>query len=175
MPDETEKIKNIKLLINKYMNELTKNLTDKPKNEIKEARISDKAMDATKYAYGFNDKTAKKFIRQADDSMIAELIKEFEITGKHDFYEANTEDKQEETNLNEAVDNPFELTFESYNAFGKRVVEGKEVDDTCCICGEPLEGYGNSPAPYKEEGRCCDNCNVKFVIPARLEHIDSND
>ena len=27
---------------------------------------------------------------------------------------------------------------------------------------------GNNPAPVKEFGKCCDACNRKFVIPARL-------
>lgn len=40
----------------------------------------------------------------------------------------------------------------------------------CCICGEEIEGHGNNAEPY-EEGTCCDACNLKFVIPARLYHI----
>ena len=44
--------------------------------------------------------------------------------------------------------------------------ESKE--ETCCICGEKIEGYGNNAEPY-EDGRCCDACNLKFVIPARIE------
>ena len=38
----------------------------------------------------------------------------------------------------------------------------------CCICGEMFEGWGNNPAPVKEKGECCDNCNFVYVIPARL-------
>ena len=38
----------------------------------------------------------------------------------------------------------------------------------CCICGKKFEGYGNNPSPVKEEGECCDNCNLEQVIPARL-------
>ena len=38
---------------------------------------------------------------------------------------------------------------------------------TCIICGEEYEGYGNNALPIKE-GRCCDNCNVKKVIPIRI-------
>jgi hypothetical protein len=41
-------------------------------------------------------------------------------------------------------------------------------DEVCCICGEKIEGYGNNAEPY-DEGRCCDACNLKFVIPARIE------
>ena len=37
----------------------------------------------------------------------------------------------------------------------------------CVICEEPIEGYGNNARPY-EEGRCCDVCNVSWVIPMRI-------
>lgn len=39
---------------------------------------------------------------------------------------------------------------------------------TCCICGQPFEGYGNNPAPVKTRGKCCDVCNIEIVIPTRL-------
>lgn len=38
----------------------------------------------------------------------------------------------------------------------------------CCLCGKSYEGYGNSASPLKD-GRCCDDCNIKKVIPRRLE------
>lgn len=40
----------------------------------------------------------------------------------------------------------------------------------CCLCGEPLQDgeYGNNPAPLRDEGVCCDECNYHRVIPARL-------
>lgn len=73
--------------------------------------------------------------------------------------------------LDEEVDDnlAFNLTFEDYNAFGEKLTEAKE--NFCCICGEPIEGYGNNPEPFMDadEGQCCDGCNLKFVIPARLE------
>ena len=37
----------------------------------------------------------------------------------------------------------------------------------CCICGRFIDGYGNCAKPYKN-GRCCDSCNQKVVIPARM-------
>ena len=39
---------------------------------------------------------------------------------------------------------------------------------TCCICGKEFKGWGNNPYPVKMEGVCCDECNLKAVIPARL-------
>ena len=46
-----------------------------------------------------------------------------------------------------------------------------EEEYICCICGKRFKGYGNNPDPVKEEGRCCDECNIKVVIPAREEQI----
>lgn len=39
----------------------------------------------------------------------------------------------------------------------------------CVICQDPYYGYGNNPAPLREEGSCCDECNMEYVIPARLK------
>ena len=73
-------------------------------------------------------------------------------------------------------DNVFKQDFDSINAYGEKVEteslkEAKE--EICCICGEPIEGYGNNPRPYKHEGRCCDACQRKFVIPARLAELNN--
>lgn len=38
----------------------------------------------------------------------------------------------------------------------------------CCICGKVIEGWGNDPYPVRDEGVCCYECNVKYVIPARI-------
>ena len=40
----------------------------------------------------------------------------------------------------------------------------------CVICRLPYEGFGNNPEPVKQyaEGRCCDKCNLRKVIPARM-------
>jgi RNA polymerase-binding transcription factor DksA len=72
------------------------------------------------------------------------------------------------TELEEA----FNLDFDAVNAYGEKLTEAKEA--FCCICGEPIEGHGNNPEPYMpaDEGRCCDACNVRFVIPARLDMED---
>lgn len=74
----------------------------------------------------------------------------------------------EENLINEA----FNLNFDDYNAFGERLNESS-ITNTCCICGEPLDDkYGNNPEPYMsaENGRCCSSCNLKFVLPARLNY-----
>jgi hypothetical protein len=84
-------------------------------------------------------------------------------------FKAEYEDRMTDaTELEEA----FNLDFDAVNAYGEKLTEAKE--DFCCICGEPIEGHGNNPEPYlsADEGRCCDACNVRFVIPARLDMED---
>ena len=75
----------------------------------------------------------------------------------------------------EEVENPFALEFESYNAYGEKLTEAREEVELCCICGKPIKGYGNNPEPYKHEGSCCDDCNLEFVIPARLAELNKTE
>ena len=54
----------------------------------------------------------------------------------------------------------------------------QDVKETpiCCICGQPCENeWGNNPYPVKEEGRCCDMCNLTKVIPARIEQLNEKE
>lgn len=39
----------------------------------------------------------------------------------------------------------------------------------CVLCGKEIVGYGNNPAPFTNKGEVCDECNSRYVIPARLE------
>lgn len=53
---------------------------------------------------------------------------------------------------------------------------------TCCICNKKFEGWGNNPEgagwkdengelvflEFEEEDCCCDECNIKYVLPGRL-------
>ena len=38
---------------------------------------------------------------------------------------------------------------------------------TCPICKAEYRGYGNNSQPICE-GFCCDDCNFRVVIPARM-------
>lgn len=40
--------------------------------------------------------------------------------------------------------------------------------EICSICGKQYKGYGNNARPVND-GRCCDTCNYKIVIPKRIE------
>ena len=81
------------------------------------------------------------------------------------------QDRMTDRTFAEALEEDFYLDFDDVNVYGVKLKEGKEAEYTCCICGDDFEGYGNNPAPYKESGKCCDACNRKFVIPARLAQV----
>lgn len=70
------------------------------------------------------------------------------------------------------VDNAFDLNFEDINVFGEKLTESKA--HFCCICGEPLKGSGNTPEPFMSsmEGKCCDGCNLKFVMPMKSDNME---
>ena len=82
-------------------------------------------------------------------------------------FKAEYEDRM--TDATELEESFFNLDFADVNVFGEKLTEAKE--SFCCICGEPIDGYGNNPEPFKsaDEGQCCDGCNLKFVIPMRLD------
>ena len=46
----------------------------------------------------------------------------------------------------------------------------------CCLCGKEKEGFGNNPYPLCTdiESRCCDYCNMRLVIPARIARYYEN-
>ena len=39
---------------------------------------------------------------------------------------------------------------------------------TCVLCEHRGYGYGHNPAPLRQQGRCCDECNLEEVIPTRI-------
>ena len=42
----------------------------------------------------------------------------------------------------------------------------------CSLCGKTSTGWGHNPEPLKKnEERCCEQCNVMKVIPARLSNV----
>lgn len=43
----------------------------------------------------------------------------------------------------------------------------------CCFCGKDIMDYGNDPWPadMADNSRCCDDCNMKIVIPARIKAL----
>ena len=53
-----------------------------------------------------------------------------------------------------------------------KLVEAAE-SKICCICKKPFDGYGNNAEPVCS-GSCCDECNMKEVIPARMKMLDNS-
>lgn len=53
-----------------------------------------------------------------------------------------------------------------------KLVEAAE-SKICCICKKPFDGYGNNAEPVCS-GTCCDECNMKEVIPARMKMVDNS-
>ena len=49
----------------------------------------------------------------------------------------------------------------------------QEHTHVCSITGETYVGYGNNAYPFP--GRCSDNANHKYVIPARLLGVSPED
>lgn len=86
-------------------------------------------------------------------------------------FKNNYEDRLTDvTELDETfyANHELDLDFDDINVYGENLTEAVSKH-TCCICGEEFVGYGNNPEPYKKDGVCCDACNIKFVIPARLD------
>lgn len=42
--------------------------------------------------------------------------------------------------------------------------------EICSICKKEYTGWGNNAEPIND-GRCCDECNWKKVIPARMKKL----
>ena len=62
-----------------------------------------------------------------------------------------------------------------YDLTSLEILRANEGKNFCCFCDSVFDGDGNSTFPiyYKvdcEKHRCCDECNAKYVIPARNDH-----
>lgn len=50
------------------------------------------------------------------------------------------------------------------------MVMGNEKNGVCSICGKPYKDYGHNAKPY-DMGRCCSECNSKYVKPTRIKLV----
>ena len=64
-------------------------------------------------------------------------------------------------------------TGRSYESGTGEIRRGKQMRCNmakCVICGKKYSGYGNNADPVAK-GECCDDCNLKVVVPARIKQI----
>lgn len=47
----------------------------------------------------------------------------------------------------------------------------------CCICHKIFTGWGNDPWPVvkDDDARCCDDCDMNVVVPARIAGMFSKE
>ena len=119
------------------------------------------------------DSTPSNYFDDATYDTVEELLN---AIAELDLFECNIELPDTALEPEGANDDPFNQTFEAYDPFGNKLTEARDSrrTETCCICGEEYEGYGNNAEPYKK-GYCCDACNIKFVIPARIAAMNKNE
>lgn len=99
----------------------------------------------------------------AVESARMKLVTESLDTKKVDYKKLLKED------INNAKEEEKSVMEETLDHIGIKLDEDKEQE--CVICHKPFEGYGNNAEPVAE-GRCCDECNAKVVIPARIEEMN---
>ncbi len=69
------------------------------------------------------------------------------------------------------VNNPSMKLEDIYDIAYSDVMKTQYMDhlEECVICKGVLADIGHNPYPLNNgEGRCCDVCNIKYVIPARI-------
>lgn len=101
----------------------------------------------------------------AVESARMNLVMESLDTKKVDYKKLLKED------INNAKEEEKSVMEETLDHIGIKLDEDKEQE--CVICHKPFEGYGNNAEPVAE-GRCCDECNAKVVIPARIEEMNKS-
>lgn len=78
--------------------------------------------------------------------------------------------------LDDKTNRKLNLLTKTMNKTQDEVVETvitKHLDEVkdgkiCCFCNKKIIGMGNNPAPESDTGRCCDDCNMNRVVPARI-------
>ena len=49
----------------------------------------------------------------------------------------------------------------------------RETNQKCVICGSPIKGFGNNAEPVAK-GLCCNLCDAKVVLPARIKKFNNS-
>lgn len=125
-----------------------------------------------------NESVSGKYVAQKCDSDFAEEIALMAMRAMRlREHEADTLQKDLEDGLATNWVSAFEklpdssdvkkLFFQFAVKANDDLTESKD-SETCCICKEPIKGYGNNAEPVCS-GRCCDKCNMDVVLPARVK------
>lgn len=72
----------------------------------------------------------------------------------------------------EEINQCIETYIADYSIHPETITEASE-SKICCICKKPFDGYGNNAEPVCS-GSCCDECNMKEVIPARMKLVNNS-
>ena len=59
-----------------------------------------------------------------------------------------------------------ELLYKVYN-----ITKTEDSPNICSICGADLDEYNKYNAYPVNTGQCCSQCNMDYVVPARLKEV----
>lgn len=121
-------------------------------------RLKEHEAEALEYDLieGNADKWIKDFEALPDKSDVKKLFFTFAVKTNEELKEsAELTNREKLQRYFERIGTPLSLE------------ESKE-SETCCICKEPIKGYGNNAEPVCS-GTCCDKCNIDVVLPARVK------
>ena len=72
------------------------------------------------------------------------------------------------------VNNPS-MTLEDIYDKAYSDVMNTQREMECVICSDIIENFGHNPDPINAgKGKCCDKCNIRYVIPARIYSIEES-
>jgi hypothetical protein len=163
----------------------------KPEDKLEEVSSSSlvketfKAKDCKAKVKGLEALDKEIEAEQSLDEESVELDKDLEALFQK-FVDFNEKAMGEPLNPDDLKEDFLNIVTDKIWALGedKIISEGtcnkpKGKKGVCCLCGARYYNYGNNPAPLmsivsnnsKVQNRCCDNCNVNRVIPARLKQL----
>lgn len=94
-------------------------------------------------------------------------VLDYDLNVKHE------EERRKVADVDQIADHEFDQLYDDRmtkaNLKDREVLEAVDKKFECCICGDESTGHGHNPFPVMDEGRCCDACNMKFVVPARYD------
>lgn len=128
-------------------------------------------LDVLKQVLNMNDIERRTVLKASQLGMITEEEKERYLSFCDEFYGIREKNHKEMDFVNSSEEN--QKTYRAIMNLMRQINErksGKEYD--CCICGEHFWGYGNNPDPISTEGRCCDECNERYVVAARVTGLN---